>query len=194
LFLGDSITCNCWAVADFPREAFGPGIHALRPEQYPMFSEGGTPSLLSGSALETSPYGISVIRKWLEDFPTVKYVGLSYGTNDASRNIPAATYCSNMQALVQEVIAAGKTPIVSTIVASPSTDVQANAPRMNACLVKLKNKYPAIIEGPDFWSLFQGHSVRDGWFFDSLHPSLSTGCTAWKEAWIKKLILAVYPQ
>lgn len=194
LFLGDSITCNCWGVADFPKEAFGPGIHAQRPSNYPMFAQGGTPSLLSDSLLSNSKYSIPVIRQWLKDFAPAKYVALSYGSNDANGNVPAATYCSNMQALVQEVIAAGKTPIIPTIVASPSGNVQTNAPAMNACLATLRSRYPAIVKGPDLWGVFAGHSVADGWFLDHLHPSLTAGCAAWKKAWIDTLVQALYPE
>lgn len=194
LFLGDSITCNCWGAADFPKEAFGPGVHAQRPSNYPVISQAGTPSLLSESLLSTSPYGVPVIRKWLNDFPSVKYVGLSYGTNDANGNVTAAAYCSNLQTMVQEVIAAGKTPIIPTIVASPSANVQVNAPAMNACLATLKKRYPSIVQGPDLWTVFHGHSVADGWFFDHLHPSLTTGCAAWKKAWIDTVLVALYPE
>ena len=194
LFLGDSVTSDCWGASDFPREVFGPGIHARRPKQYPVFSEGGTPSLLSSSALSTSPYNSPVIRRWLQDFASAKYVGLSYGLNDANADVPAANYCSNMQALVQEVIGAGKTPIIPTIIASPSGKVRANAPAMNACLAKLRTKYPSIIAGPDLWTLFQGHSVNDAWFSDDLHPSLTTGCTALKNSWIDTLVASNYPQ
>jgi lysophospholipase L1-like esterase len=196
LLLGDSITSNCWAVANdaFPNEPFGVGVHGLRPNRYPVVTEGGIPGLLSSSPFSTSPYGIPAIRQWLNDFPAVKYVGLSYGTNDANGNIPAATYCANMQAMVREVIAAGKTPVIPTIVSSPASAVQANAPAMNACLATLENQYPAIIKGPDLWSLFYGHSVSDGWFFDSLHPSLTTGCNALQNAWINTMTSAVYPQ
>ena len=194
LFLGDSLTSDCWGASDFPREAFGPGTHARRPTQFPMFSEGGTPSLLSGSVLSTLPYDTPVIRRWLQDFATAKYVGLSYGANDANGNVPVATYCSNMQAIVQEVIAAGKTPIIPTILASPSVHVRANAPAMNACLAKLRIKYPSIVAGPDLWTLFLGHSVDDGWFSDSLHPSLATGCSALKNSWIDTLVARIYPE
>jgi lysophospholipase L1-like esterase len=156
-----------------------------------MFSQGGTPFLMSGSLLSTTPYGIPVIRQWLKDFPG-KYVGISYGTNDANGDVPAATYCTNERRIVQEVMAAGKVPIIPTIVASPAAKVQANAPAMNACLAKLERQYPSIIKGPDLWTVFQGHSVADGWFSDHLHPSLTTGCTALKNAWINTVVSAIY--
>jgi chitinase len=195
LLLGDSITSNCWgAVSGGDTDLFGAGVHAQRPNRYPMAGDGGIPGLLSSSPLSTTPYGIPAIRQWLADNPAVKFVGLSYGTNDANGNIPAATYAANMQAMVKEVIAAGKVPIIPTIVASPSANVQANAPAMNAAIAKLKQNYPSIISGPDLWTLFSGHSVADGWFFDSLHPSLTTGCSALQNAWANTMVGAVYPQ
>lgn len=94
--------------------------------------------------------------------PAVKFVTLNFGTNDANGKVPPATYYANMKALVQEVIAAGKTPIIPTIVASPSAAVQANAPALNAELATLESQYPSVIKGPDLWTLFQGHSVGAG--------------------------------
>jgi GH18 family chitinase len=196
LLLGDSITSNCWAAANnaFPNEPFGAGVNTVRPNRYPVMTEGGIPGLLSASPLAATPQNIPVIRKWLQDFPTVKYVGLSYGTNDANGSVPAATYCSNMKSLVQEVIAAGKTPVIPMIVASPASAVQANAPAMNACLATLQAQYPSIIKGPDLWTVFQGHSVADGWFFDELHPSLGTGCSALQNAWVNTMSSTLYLQ
>ena len=126
--------------------------------------------------------------------PAVKFVTLNYGTNDANGGVAPATYYANMQALVQEVIAAGRTPIIPHIVASPAPNVQANAPALNAQIDKLISNYPSIIKGPDLWAVFSGHSIADGWFLDDLHPSLGVGCTAWQNAWANTMTSAVYPQ
>ena len=193
LFLGDSMACRCWA-ADFPKEAFGPGIHAQRPAHYPMFTSGDIPGVTSDSLLGTTKYGIPVIRQWLKDFPATKYVVLSYGVNDANENVPSARYCANMQALTQEVIAAGKTPIIPAIMAVPAPNVARNASLLNACLTQVKSTYPSIISGPDLWSLFFGHTVKDGWFVGELDLSMRYGCSAWKNAWINTLAQALYPQ
>jgi hypothetical protein len=196
LLMGDSITSNCWEAATnaFPTEQLGTQIHAAKSTRFPIVTMAGIPGLTAASPLATTPYSKPVIQQWLSNFPAVKFVGLSYGTNDANGGISAATYCSNMQSMVQYVIAAGKTPIIPTIVASPSSAVQSNAPAMNACLATLKQNYPAIISGPDLWSLFSGHSTSDGWFLDDLHPSLGTGCTALQNAWTNAMISAEYPQ
>jgi hypothetical protein len=196
LFLGDSITANCLTSTPntFPTEQFGAQVHAARPNRFPVNTVGGQSGFLSDTPLSTTAYGIPAIRQWLNDMPAVKFVTLNLGTNDANGNVPPATYYANMKALVQEVIAAGKTPIIPTIVASPSAAVQANAPALNAQLATLESQYPSIMKGPDLWTLFQGHTVSDGWFLDSLHPSLTTGCTAWQNAWVNTMISAEYPQ
>jgi GH18 family chitinase/lysophospholipase L1-like esterase len=193
LLLGDSITSNCWE-AQFPSEIFGKNITEQRPGRSPVVTEGGIPGLLSGSPLSSQPYGIPVIRRWLKDFPAVKYVGLSYGTNDANENVPAGVYYVNMKAMVQEVIAAGKTPVIPTIVASPSENVRASAPKMNAELSRLEAEFPSIIKGPDLWNLMASHSEKDGWFSDALHPSQSVGCVALQHAWAEAILSSVYPQ
>jgi lysophospholipase L1-like esterase len=195
LLLGDSITANCWVAANnaFPIEQFGAQIHAQRPNRYPVNTEGGQSSWMASNALEASTYGIPNIQQFMNDMPAVKFVGLSFGTNDSNGNVPAATFCSNMQSLVEYVIAAGKTPVIPTIVASPSGAVQANAPAMNSCLATLEQNYPSIVVGPDLWTLFSGHSVADGWFVDDLHPSLGTGCSALQNAWVETILSEIYP-
>jgi hypothetical protein len=67
--------------------------------------------------------GAPAIVHWLNDFPTVKYVGLGYGTNDVNEGISTSTYYANMQPLVLSVIAAGKIPVIPTIVASRASAV-----------------------------------------------------------------------
>jgi GH18 family chitinase/lysophospholipase L1-like esterase len=195
LMFGDSITANCWGSTDTtgPTEQLGAQINAARSSRSPVSTVGGQSGWLTSTALDTSTYGIPNIQKFMQDMPAVKYVGISLGTNDANGNISAGTYCSNMQAIVQYVIAAGKTPIIPTIVASPAAAVEANAPAMNACLATLEKNYPSIIVGPDLWTLFKGHSTSDGWFLDSLHPSLGTGCTALQNAWTNTLLSTIYP-
>jgi lysophospholipase L1-like esterase len=195
LFFGDSITANCWGAANNtgPTEQFGTQINASRPARFPAATNGGQSGWLTSTALDTTTYGIPNIQKFMQDMPAVKYVGVSLGTNDANGNVPAATYCANMQKIAQYIVQAGKTPIIPTIVASPDAAVQANAPAMNACLATLEQNYPSIIVGPDLWTLFQGHSVADGWFFDSLHPSLGTGCSALQNAWANTMLSAAYP-
>jgi GH18 family chitinase/lysophospholipase L1-like esterase len=195
LLFGDSIAANCWASADNtgPTEQLGTQVNAVRPTRFPVVTLAGQSGWLTSTALDTSTYGIPNIKKFMQDMPAVKFVGVSLGTNDSNGNISAATYCSNMQSIVQYIIAAGKTPILSTIVASPSAAVQANAPAMNACLATLEKNYPSVVVGPDLWTLFKGHSTSDGWFLDSLHPSLGTGCTALQKAWTNTLLSAFYP-
>jgi len=195
LMFGDSVTANCWAAASNtgPTEQLGTQIHAARPTQFPVSTVGGQSGWVSATALDTSTYGIPNIQKFLQDMPAAKFVGVSLGTNDANDGVSAQTYCSNMQKIVRYIIAAGKTPIIPTIVASPSSAVQTNAPAMNACLATLEQNYPAVIVGPDLWTLFKGHSTSDGWFLDDLHPSLGTGCSAFQNAWTNTLLAAVYP-
>jgi len=194
LLLGDSITANCWAAANNtgPIEQFGTQIEAALPNRFPVMTIGGQSGWLTSTALSTSTYGIPNIGEFLNDMPAVEYVGLSLGTNDANGDVSSATYYSNMQTLVQDILAAGKIPIIPTIVASPSGAVQANAPGMNAAIAQLESQYPQIIPGPDLWSLFYGHSIADGWFSDSLHPSLSTGCDAFQKAWTNTMLSEIY--
>jgi hypothetical protein len=98
-----------------------------------------------------------------------------------------------MKAMIQYVIAAGKVPIVPTIPALPSAAVRANASALNSCLKTLLENYPAALKGPDLWHLFAAHGQSDGWFMDSLHPSLTVGCQHFRDAWTTMLLSTIYP-
>jgi hypothetical protein len=63
---------------------------------------------------------------------------------------------------------------------------------MSAQITSLESQFPAIIAGPDLWSLFSGHSTSDGWFLDDLHPSVTTGCDALQSASANSLLASVY--
>ncbi|MGC4114778.1 MAG: glycosyl hydrolase family 18 protein [Myxococcales bacterium] len=186
LFLGDSITANTWKRGDWSS-----AIHAQRSNE-PAATNGGIGGWLSGTPLRTTDYGgIPTIRKWLQDSPA-KYVALSFGTNDAMQGVSASAYYANMERLVKEVIAAGKTPVVPTIVYSPNAAVQANAPALNAQLKTLKANYPAVVSGPDLWTRFYGRTQAQGWYYDDLHPSLTTGAADLKAAWAEAMLAGVY--
>jgi chitinase len=202
LLFGDSITANCWGAATNtgPTEQFGTQVHAARPAQFPVATVGGQSGWLTSTALDTTTYGIPNIQKFMQDMPAVKYVGVSLGTNDANGSVSAATYCSNMQKIVQYIIQAGKTPVIPTIVDSPAFFNKATDPLVayNACLATLEQNYPAIIPGPDLWTLFHNHQTPCAtWWLScsttELHPSLGTGCTALQGAWATTMEAAVYP-
>ena len=117
------------------------------PTQSPLAEGGGVGGLLAGD-------GASHIATWLPLFPG-KYVGLSYGTNDAWNCVSAATFLSHYVTMIQTVLNAGKIPVVPHLPWSTVPAIQTCGPVLNTQIDALSVTYPQIIRGPDFWTYFQ---------------------------------------
>jgi hypothetical protein len=104
----------------------------------------------------------------LQLFPG-KYVGLSYGTNDALGCTNAAKFYANYFTMVRVVLTRGKIPVVPHIPWGRSANIQKCAPALNCKIDDLYRAFPQILKGPDFWTLFQKHQelISD----DALHPT-----------------------
>jgi lysophospholipase L1-like esterase len=141
-----------------------------------------------GVASDTAVDGIRRITGaggWLALFPG-RYVGISYGTNDAGNYTPDQFY-ANYETIVKAVIAAGKIPVIPTIIWSPSGTTA--YPPLNAKLGQLKAAYPQIVSGPDLYAYFQGHTEwLEG---DGVHPN-ATGYSQMRQAWASAMLSVVY--
>jgi len=183
LFLGDSITMEGMhhqPVAGTPN--LSQLIGAARPRLFPAFEDGGTGFLQSGD-------GASRINTWLATFPG-KYVGLSFGTNDANNCVAPATFYANYVTMVRAVLRAKKIPVVPTIPWARSEALRRCAPRLNGRLTALRRAYRQIVKGPDLWSYFRAHQGLIS--ADNLHPS-PAGYAAYRRQWAKALLTTVYP-
>src|SRR5437588_2663698 len=183
LFLGDSITMEGThhRPVDGVRN-FSQLIAAARPRLYPSYEDGGIGFLLSSD-------GARGIRTWLKTFPG-KYVGLSYGTNDANACAPAGAFYRNYVTMVRAVLAAHKVPVVPTFPWARSANVQKCGPRLNARIKALYRVYPKkIVRGPDLWSYFKAHQSLIS--EDDLHPN-EEGFAAYRRLWAKAMLSSVY--
>src|SRR5262249_16324121 len=155
MFYGDSITANMWAPGSFTQ------LINTATGYYPAASNGGVPFLT------TNDVG-SLFDRWLPLFPGT-YVGIAYGTNDASGVPPSQVY-SNMKALVEKVLARNKVPVVPTIPwASPSQRNDSDIRALNAQIARLKSDYRGrVLEGPDLYAVLQNRPDLLG---DGLHPN-----------------------
>ena len=182
LFLGDSITMDgtqhrpIGGVRNFSQL-----IAAVRPKLYPSYEDAGIGGLLSRD-------GARWIKTWLKTFPG-RYVGLSYGTNDANACVPASTFGRNYVTMVRAVIAAHKVPVVPTIPWARAEGVQRCAPRLNASIRLLYRSYRQIVRGPDLWAYFKAHPSLIGG--DGLHPS-EAGYGAFRRIWATAVLARVY--
>jgi lysophospholipase L1-like esterase len=182
LFLGDSITMDgtqhrpVGGVRNFSQL-----IAAARPRLYPGYEDGGIGSLLTAD-------GARNVKTWLKVFPG-RYVGLSYGTNDANACVPTSTFGRNYTTMVRAVIAAHKVPVVPTIPWARADGVQRCAPRLNARIKLLYRTYRQIVHGPDLWTYFKAHPSLIG--ADGLHPS-EAGYGAFRRLWATAMVARVY--
>lgn len=160
--------------------SFAELINAQRPDHFPVQEDGGIAYLTSGDAVKH-------IHTWLALFPG-KYVGLSYGTNDALGCVSPDDFYSNYVQLVQAIIQAGKIPLVSHIPWSTNNSVQKCVPALNAKLDKLATAFPQLIKGPDFWSLFLNHPEL---LEDGIHPN-EQGIALYRKAWVHTVLSTIY--
>ena len=175
---GDSITAGS---ANFSGSPYGPAgqlVHAANQQYDPIFEYGGTGSIKSKD-------GVKYIDQWLSIFPG-HYVGVVLGTNDAWGNSHGMDkYEQNMDIIIQKIIAAGKVPVVAKIPWSAEAGVANNAPQYNERIDALYAKYPQVLKGPDFWTVFQGH--RDWLGPDGVHPS-PKGYGMMRKAWAETML------
>jgi hypothetical protein len=134
LFMGDSITAMTMAYpwCDIPQL-----VHGKRADRWPTMFDAG----IGGTGTSTA---IGVIDDTMAGFPG-RYVVLGYGTNDLSNQL-------HMEELVQDVIAAGKIPVVPHMPWSSTRLTE--GPAINAQIDALYVKYPQILKGPDLWTAF----------------------------------------
>lgn len=180
IFFGDSITAGGMAVSD--TNTFGQMINAAKPGYYPIGECGGIGGIFSW-------HGAQYINTWLSVFPG-KYVGIAYGTNDAWGNqTGAAAYYTNIETIVNAVLAAGKVPVVSKIPYSTNADVANNVPSYNAQIDALYAAYPQVVKGPNFWTFFQNNPSLLG--SDGVHPS-DAGYVALRQQWANTMLASIY--
>jgi lysophospholipase L1-like esterase len=182
IFFGDSITAGGmghWTAGGV--KTFAQLINAQAPGHFPAQESGGIGFL-------TSADGAKYINTWLLLFPG-KYVGVSYGTNDANGCVNPDTYYDNYITTVRAVLLAGKVPVVPHIPWARTANVQNCGPDLNAKINALYKAFPQIIKGPDFWTFFQNH--QDLVSNDNIHPT-ETGFGAYRQQWANAMLKAVY--
>lgn len=182
IFYGDSITEGSMGHYSISGTAsFSQLINARVSNDYPLEEGGGTGYL-------TSADGVKYLPTWLKLFPG-KYVGLSYGTNDALGCVSASTFYNNYVAMVQDVLDAGKIPLVPYIPWGRNAKIQQCAPALNAQIDNLYSAFPQIIHGPNLWNFFQTHQNLIS--IDDIHPN-DNGFAAYRQQWTTTVLTEVY--
>jgi lysophospholipase L1-like esterase len=181
IFFGDSITEGGMAHSSLGAGTWAQLVNASNPSYFPAYESGGIGGTLSSD-------GASRINDWLSVFPG-RYVGLSYGSNDAGSNVPPSTFYANYAQMVQAVIDHGMVPVVPKIPWSCNASLQANIPALNAQIDALYANYPDILRGPDLWAYFQSHPGDLS--SDCIHPT-STGYVGYRQQWVSAMTAEVY--
>jgi lysophospholipase L1-like esterase len=182
VFYGDSITAGAMGHLTIGGVgAFAQLINAQLPNDFPVEESGGTGFLTSGD-------GADHINTWLQLFPG-KYVGLSFGTNDALGCVDPGIFYNHYVSMVQAVLDVGKLPVVPHIPWGRNTAIQRCVPPLNAKIDALYQAFPQIIKGPDLWTFFQGQQNLIS--NDDIHPTL-TGFGRLRQQWANAMLTEVY--
>ena len=165
LLMGDSITfmSTMYAFSDLPAR-----VHSLDSASDPIVIDAGIGGTNTGSAQET-------IDAALAEFPGC-YVALAFGTNDH-----ADGFQPQMAALIDIVLAAGKTPVVPRM---PWSSGSAEGEAINAQIEQLYLQYPEVLRGPDLWATFEGRTdlIPEG----DVHPN-GEGQAVLRQAWAETI-------
>jgi lysophospholipase L1-like esterase len=186
IYFGDSITFGGMnyqlhyfqSPNDF---TFASLINSRLPAFFPAQEDGG----VVGAGIVDA---VNNIDQWLSVFPG-KFVGISYGTNDATGGMAPETFYDHYAAVVEAVLAAGKVPLVPRIPWGKTALVQANVPLLNQQIDRLYTTFPDIVPGPDLWALFQQNPalINDG----DVHPT-TEGYGQMKQWWANAMLQNVY--
>jgi len=184
IFYGDSITAGAMNI-----ESVGNGVHAFNqlinakaPNYYPISEGGGIGYLLTRD-------GLKYISQWLSIFPG-KYVGLSYGTNDALGCVSAATVQENYRGMINAVLNSTKVPVVPHVPWGSSANLQSCVPALNTAIDQLYTEYgDRLIRGPDLFAFFNANKSLIS--SDGIHPN-NDGMAAYRQQWANAMLSGVY--
>jgi len=184
IFYGDSITAGAMNM-----QSVGNGVHAFNQlinekasNYYPISEGGGIGSLLTRD-------GLKFIAEWLLVFPG-KYVGISYGTNDAWGCLAPDIVQTNYRGMINAVLNSSKVPVVPHIPWGRVANLQTCVPTLNKVIDSLYTEYGSrLIRGPDLYAFFNAN--QDLISSDGAHPS-DVGMAAYRQQWANAMLTEVY--
>jgi acyl-CoA thioesterase I len=183
LFFGDSITAFAYdrdTPADQP--SFAENIHALYPGYFPALINGG----IGG---ETTNDGLRRLATALQLNPDYHYVGIGYGTNDAWSNaLSPAQFRTNLQSMIDRIVAAGRVPVLARIPFSP--DGNHTTLDLHNQVIDQLTQQNRLLPGPDFYAWFQAHPEQ---LTDQVHPG-PAGRVAMNRLWAEAMDALYAPQ
>ncbi|MDB5096424.1 MAG: hypothetical protein JWM80_845, partial [Cyanobacteria bacterium RYN_339] len=157
LILGDSITAMAF---DPSRPSLcATTVAARAPGHLPLVQAGGTGG-------DTAALGQQKLALALPLLPPGAAVGLAFGTNDATQGVPIATFKATMQAMIDQITASGRRPVL----ARTPYDLNGTLPQFVKAIDDLTaaNRLPP---GPDLYGWFKDHKGEIG--PDTVHPTVA---------------------
>jgi len=173
--MGDSITKGSHDSIPFPDGGFEPllknQLQTAKGYSQKVVNEG-----ISG---DTSAVGVGYISALLNQHPDSSYFLILYGSNDAIDGVSTASFKSNMEAIVNSVINAGRTPYLSKVPFFNNNDPSkpVSCPTCDASIISYNNAIDQIVSNlgiavapPDFYTHFKNNTNE---LADGLHPNHS---------------------
>lgn len=159
-FLGDSISAFAFdQESPAHQPSFADVVHTQNSAYFPLMLNGGIGGISSKEALERLP-------KTLEANADAKIWAIGLGTNDAAGDATSAVqFKLNMQAIIDKLKAAGKTPILARI--PFASKEHAHIDLFNQVVDDL-TKENKLTKGPDLYAHFKAHPDE---LADGIHPT-----------------------
>lgn len=155
LFMGDSITAS----------AFDPSQSNRFPDEVAARVSGYRPAWLGGgTGGDTAQLGQQKLAKALPLMPPGAFVGLAFGTNDATRGVPVSTFKATLQQMVTSILASGRTPVIARTPWNLNPAVPEYVAAIDA--VTAAN---GLTPGPDMYGWFKAHPEE--LLTDRVHPN-----------------------
>jgi len=161
-FMGDSITAFAYDRGSLHQPSFAAGINMASPTYFPAMINGGIGGELSSG-------GLARLDEVLGLNPDYQFICLTYGTNDEWGNhTDTSAFRSNMQMMIDKLVAANKTPILTHIPFSDDGNHN-TLPLFNAVIDDLTATNHLQV-GPDFYAYFMANptQLQDS---DHVHPN-----------------------
>jgi acyl-CoA thioesterase-1 len=180
-FMGDSITAFAYQRTVVQEPSFAEAVSMASSAYFPAMINGG----IGG---ETTAGALARVDEDLALNPDYRYFAITYGTNDEWGNkTDASGFKANLQMLIDKIVAAGRTPVISHI--PYSNDGNHNTLDVFNAAIDELTMTNHLMAGPDFSTYFMQHA--DELMTDKVHPGIPAQ-VAMNKLWADA-VRAIYP-
>lgn len=146
LFLGDSMSVVDRRTPSQP--SFAENIHA----EYP----GCFPALIDGAVRgELTTHGLARLGSVLALNPDFRHFAIAYGVHDWRAGLDAAQFRATLQAIIDQLRAAGRVPVLARVPLSPGGNGETFSDYIR--VIDELTQDNGLLPGPDLYAWFQAH-------------------------------------